>query len=390
MVGATAASAGSSGLVPAPAAGDQDKYLRADGKWVAIKATISDIENADGKEHGELLAAISDPAIGDMAIVKDEIGETGKYQHTAYVYSESGWAAMDGNYDAENVYFSSDLTYTASIGVLSVPSSGSGTITANGKNVKQVLDSILAKRTLPTTTMPTVTISASNCKSYEVGTSVAPSYTASLGSGKYSYGPATGITAESWEVTFNGETKDTASGTFSTVTVADNTSLRITAKANYGDGAIPVDNLGNKLTDENELAQKQIKAGSATNYSAYITGYRKLFYGSKVTPVELNSMAIRALDSATSTTSTVKVSVVEGAKQVIIAVPSGRKVTKVADEGAFGTDIFNNFALETISVGGADATAESIGEYAKDYNVYVYAPAAALGANTYTVTMANE
>lgn len=254
MVGATEASAGQAGLVPAPAAGDQDKYLRADGKWVAIKATISDIENADGKEHSELLAAISDPAIGDMAIIKDEIGETGKYQHTAYVYSESGWAAMDGNYNVENVYFSSDLTYTANIGVMSVPSSGSGTIAATGKNVKQVLDSILAKRTLPTTTMPTVTVNASNCKSYEVGTTVAPSYTASLGSGKYSYGPATGITAESWEVTFNGETKDTASGTFSAVTVADNTSLRITAKANYGDGAVPVDNLGNKLTDESELA----------------------------------------------------------------------------------------------------------------------------------------
>lgn len=83
-------------------------------------------------------------------------------------------------------------------------------------------------------------------------------------------------------------------------------------------------------------------------------------------------------------------SVVEGAKQVVIAVPSGRKVTKVADEGAFGTDIVNNFTIETVSVGGADATAENVGGYAKDYNVYVYAPAAALGANTYTVTVANE
>ena len=33
MTGATADAAGTSGLVPAPAAGDQDKFLRADGTW---------------------------------------------------------------------------------------------------------------------------------------------------------------------------------------------------------------------------------------------------------------------------------------------------------------------------------------------------------------------
>ncbi len=33
MVGATASQAGSAGYAPAPAAGDQDKYLRADGSW---------------------------------------------------------------------------------------------------------------------------------------------------------------------------------------------------------------------------------------------------------------------------------------------------------------------------------------------------------------------
>lgn len=35
MTGATADAAGASGLVPAPAAGEQDKYLRGDGMWAA-------------------------------------------------------------------------------------------------------------------------------------------------------------------------------------------------------------------------------------------------------------------------------------------------------------------------------------------------------------------
>jgi hypothetical protein len=64
-------------------------------------------------------------------------------------------------------------------------------------------------------------------------------------------------------------------------------------------------------------------------------------------------------------------------------------VKAVADTGAFGTDIFSSFVKSTVSVGGADATAEAIGSHAKDYNVYVYSPAAALGANTYNVTLAN-
>lgn len=390
MTGATAASAGVAGLVPAPAAGDQDKYLRADGKWVAIKATISDIDNAEAKAHTELLAAISNPAIGDMAIIKDQIGETGKYQHTAYVRGEKEWEAMDGNYNAENVYFAEDLTYTANIGVMSVPSSGSGSIKAAGKNVKEVLSSILAARKTPARNLPAVSVSAGNCKAYEVGTTVTPSYSASLSTGSYTYGPATGITAKSWNVSFNGETKTEANGSFSAVTVADNTSLRITATASYDAGAVPKDNLGNLLTDAAELSKCQIQASSATNYSGNITGFRYLFHGSKVDAMDLDSANIRKLTAAASTSGSVKVTVVAGAKQVIVAVPAGRKVTKVADEGAFGTDIFSEFTKQTVSVGGADATAENIGAYAKDYNVYVYTPATALGANTYTVTIANE
>jgi hypothetical protein len=56
-------------------------------------------------------------AAGDIAIVKKlivaadaERGTEARYEYTAYVYnSESQWAAMDGNYNAENVYFNDDL-----------------------------------------------------------------------------------------------------------------------------------------------------------------------------------------------------------------------------------------------------------------------------------------
>lgn len=68
-----------------------------------------------------LTAAGAEAQKDDIFVVKALIAG-GKYSYTAYVYDGSVWAAMDGNYSAENVYFADDLTYTAAIGVLTVPS----------------------------------------------------------------------------------------------------------------------------------------------------------------------------------------------------------------------------------------------------------------------------
>ena len=60
---------------------------------------------------------------GDIAIVKEYIVEafaTGeeKYEYTAYVYEHPEWIAMDGNYNAENVYFDSDIIVTTKVGTI--------------------------------------------------------------------------------------------------------------------------------------------------------------------------------------------------------------------------------------------------------------------------------
>lgn len=56
---------------------------------------------------------------GDTAVVKALIADdpekpaNSKYSYTAYVYNKNketpGWEAMDGNYNAKNVYFSDDI-----------------------------------------------------------------------------------------------------------------------------------------------------------------------------------------------------------------------------------------------------------------------------------------
>ena len=354
-----------------------------------FQATLEDGEN--DQDAINRIVADSLLAAGDIAIVKSLIADN-KYQYTAYVYDAKtqAWVAMDGNYNATNIYFDNDLTITANIGVQEIDATGSKVLDTTGKNLKQVLDMILAKRKLPAKTMPSISVSSSECKSYEVGTTVNVNYTTTFNKGSYSYGPDTGIEPDTLSVTFNGETVDTNTGTFSSITVTDSTNERIAAIANYSDGAIPVDNLGNVIEDTSELNSCQIKSGNTTGYSNYLTGYRNAFYGSSSIEFELNSANIRGLTANKSTNNSYKMTIVEGAKFVVIAVPIGRKVTKIADENAFGTDIFSEFIKSTVLVGGNDATADNIGTNTKNYNVYVYKPATGLSANNYTVTLANE
>lgn len=342
-------------------------------------------------------------AIGDTGIVKTLISGD-KFSYTGYVYTEAGWAAMDGNYNAENVYFDDDILVTTKIGTIQNLTNGQATLSAKGKNLMTVLSSLMAERKKPSATLPSGTVELTNNsnKNYlvEIGSSVTPSWKTTFGAGSYTYGPATGSTATAATVTLSTDANNKAeiaagamsgkTGSLSAFTVADDTKHYV--KVTYGWTAgtsTPIDNFGDEYTDVSKNLPIQAASGKSDTSTYYIQGYRKAFHGSKASPVELTSANIRQLAGNAASDSTLTVTVVEGAKQVIIAVPADRKVTKVADEAAFGTDIFEKFDSETISVGGADATANSVGNYATNYTVYTYNPSTALGANTYTVTLAN-
>ena len=312
----------------------------------------------------------------DIFVVKALIAG-GKYSYTAYVYDGSVWAAMDGNYSAENVYFADDLTYTAAIGVLTVPSSGSGTIAASGKNVKDVLASILAKEKNPTATQPAVTITCKQIAAYEVGSKVTPAYTASLSAGSYTYGPATGITAAAWSVTDGTATKDTASGSFDELTVGDATSYAITATATHGEGAVPVTNLGNEYA-----------AGNKSKATGKITGYRNSFYGTlKAKDGEVNSALVRGLSGksgkALAAGNSFNLAIPVGAIRVVFAYPATlRDVSSVQDVNGMNAEVKTAFTKTVVSVEGAN------GYQAIDYKVYVMDMANANDvANTYKVTI---
>ena len=262
------------------------------------KTNVTEINVGRGDNHQEHLP--TGAAKGDIAIVREVISGD-KKQYTAYVYTGTVWAAMDGNYDAENVYFQKDLTITAPIGVQTIPGSGSKTLSTTGKNLKQVLDMIVASEENPSTTQPSVTLNSSNIGAKEVGTNIAIAYSFATNPGSYTYGPATGVTFSGYEATFNGETLTGASGTFASIQVTDSTNLSISGKCSSSEGAIPVTNLGNPY-EAGKIAAKNYTPSKGT-----LTGYRGWFYGyyngdqAITDPAAISSAQIRGLGSGPKT-----------------------------------------------------------------------------------------
>ena len=347
------------------------------------------------------------PVLDDVFIVKRLIADD-KYAHTAYIFNGANWAAMDGNYNAENVYFNEDLLATANIGVVKVSSTtGSATIAAKGKNLETVLRSMIAERKTPSKTAPDVSVKFTNeVKSVEAGTKVVPTYEASLSAGKYTYGPATGITAQTWEVKdtrSTPETKTAATGSFSEIVIGDQgsdiSSYSITATATYNQGAMPVDNFGDDYPDA------RIAAGQdSTTVGTKLTCYRNFYYGSletSSTEEPLTSAVIRekltaagAYSAATPVDAPLVVNAgAEGAKRVVIAYPknttrSGLKMVTLPSTLNMtlydpATPADNSYkAAADVNVEGAD------GYTAIPYTVFVYEPASLGGDEIHNIWLA--
>lgn len=324
------------------------------------------------------------PLAGEACLTTD--GENKgrvKYGDGTSTWNELEYAGMPNkiDVDASKVTFGDNLTFTYTFGKYSPDGSGQVEVPANGKTLEGLLMDAFAEEKNPSVTQPSVSVNSSQIKAYEAGSKVTPQYNASLNTGSYQYGPATGITATSWNVTFNTETKDTNTGTFSEITVEDGTNLKITATANYGDGAIPVTNLGN------EYADGQIKAGSKSSSTGSITGYRQAFWGVDTTSGAIDSALIRGLTASNGAAGgrTVTINAKAGATRIIVAVPqsSGLKVNSAILTTSMNADITGNYVKQDdpVNVEGANAYT------AVPYDVYVYQPASIDPKEVHQVTI---
>lgn len=244
---------------------------------------------------------------GDMAIVKTPIVD-GKFQYTAYVHNGEMWVAMDGNYDAKNVLFANDFTlagsYTAVGNITKSSNAATGTLSAKGKSLDQLIQNIFTKELNPTKDLPTIALSGDSDQSGEVGTTFTlPTVTVKVSDvGSYTYGPATGITFPVGDLTIaecaSTSTKSnitgasnkksntaaavkdstvslTASDAKGTVYTDSVISYTFDAVGSYTQGAMPKTNLGN------DYESVRIAAGDAHCDARTIkrTGWRNYWYG---------------------------------------------------------------------------------------------------------------
>ena len=299
-----------------------------------------------------------------------EVTGEGEVITGASVSADGTLTLTRGKLYLDDVLLEAPLTYTANIGVKTVPASGSGTIGTAGGTLLAALNEILATAKDPNVTQPSVSISLTGAGAKEVGTSFTPSYSVSFNAGSYQYGPATGITATYAVSDTASHTATAASGSFAAFTVGDTTNYKVSVTATHTEGAIPKNNLGS------EVPGKKIAEGTKSATSSAVTGYRNSFWGSvnskDGTPT---SAVIRGLNGkkggAISAGSTGDADEAVGAMRVIIAVPSPRTINSIKDVNGLNAEAFSAFTHITVDVEGAN------GYEAKTYNVYYKDNAAA-------------
>lgn len=311
-----------------------------------------------------------------------EVTGEGEVITGASVSADGTLTLTRGKLYLDDVLLEAPLTYTANIGVKTVPASGSGTIGSAGGTLLAALNEILATAKDPTVTNPSVSISLTGAGAKEVGTSFTPSYSVSFNAGSYQYGPATGITATYSVSDTASHTATATSGSFAAFTVGDTTNYKVSVTATHTEGAVPKNNLGS------EVPSKKIASGTKSATSGSVTGYRNSFWGS-VTSKEgtPTSAVIRGLsgkkNGAISAGSTGDADEVVGAMRVIIAVPAPRTITSIKDVNGLNAEAFSAFTHVTVNVEGANAYE------AKTYNVYYKDNAAANNkANKWHFTVA--
>lgn len=327
-----------------------------------------------------LARKITNPKKGDMAVVVRIIAGD-KKSYTAYIHNGTAFAAMDGNYRADNVYFDKDLKLTEAFGRYEPDASGSVNVPSTGKSVYSLIEDAFSQSKNPTITQPSASVSiTANSGTFEIGTKKNLTYSASLNTGTYSYGPTpTGVSATTYTATCDGKTLTGATGTFDNI-VADGTK-KISISIAHSAGSIPKTNKGA------DYAEGQIKAGTKTATSSQaLIGVRYMFWGPMTdASAELNSANIRALahkeESKAKTLATFGPG--DNAVKVVVAVPAGRKITEVLLTSSMNADITSSFAKQTstVSVEGAEGYAGTA------YDVYVYQPASIDKGERYAITI---
>ncbi len=98
---------------------DQTQLDAIEDNFYHVVPTIPEGAEAIETDSEALARAVTAPKKGDIAVCERVIGgdtEATASSMTAYMYNGSAWCALDGNYDASNVYTNSKITLAGDYG----------------------------------------------------------------------------------------------------------------------------------------------------------------------------------------------------------------------------------------------------------------------------------
>lgn len=371
-----------------------------------------DLKDTEGESEGSKIKNFITENVneGNIAIVTKTITD-GIISRTAYAYTKDGeWAALDGNYDAKDIYFSEDLTYTSDIGALKLPSGAtSSTYEASGKSLEALIKRLMAETIAPTITQPKFSLTASassntTAASKEIGSYITTlKWDGTFTDGTYSFGydggtgtadTKAGCTA-TYEVSndIDDQTATVIDGTF---TLSDDDKIqidstdnkvyaKITNKCTWGNSPRkPINNIGEAVNGQITTASSEKTA------EVKVQGYRNSFYTVTTSiPETIDSAYIRSTTARNANTKNFNVTTKDGisyldipagTKFVMVAIPGSATLNEVKDVDGMGLDVKGNFnyVTEQISVEGANGFA------ATAYTVFACRSDEGLAATRYT------
>ena len=398
---------------------------------------LSTVTNAVQVVDGTVNDLEPGKVVGDMAIVRATIsGNTKSY--TAYVWNGADWEAMDGNYDANNVYFSENVTVTTTVGNITTSNNTPKELAFAGKNLKQVYEYLYAKEDNQvniTNTSASISLSKTS-DSLEVGSAYTlPTASVSTNPGKY--GEYGGKKADGTKIANNKNLDDVkfslvlkytapggsavqiasateASSIAATAVPAENQPTTMIATdssithtfsgtyANNASGYKPVTNLGNFVSainsssattsanyDDGAVGVGTKNATNMSNATYTVSSFRKWYYGGD-NKTDFSVATIKALTNSTgavgSTTFELKAADYAGCSRIVIAIlaSSGKTVKEVLLKSSSNADITGEFkkinnADNVIEIGG-------VNNYdPKSFNVWEYKPASLDSTEVYTI-----
>ena len=365
----------------------------------SLTATLADAD-------ADKLATITTPKSNDIAIiVRADAGTT--YSTVSYIYYDTEWHALCGKITADDVLFTSDIKLAGDYTSVGNVKLSAGKLAAKGKTLSQIMTEIFTKKLQPKITAnPAVSgFALTGAKAVEAGTKLTSvSFgTATLSTGSYTYGPATGITAKTFSVKretnvadLNVEVATAASGTDDNsgngFVIGDQggtnvvSSLKYTVTAAYDAGAVAKDNLGGESSPK-----VQITAGTKTQTTSAYTPFRNSFYGTLADEFDATATAtaattIRGLSGksgkALAAGSSFVINIPDGVKSCVFAYPASlRDVSSVIYKEGMNSDVKGTFNKYEVTVPGAN------GYTGIKYKVYVFNAAGGITKRTYTVTI---